>query len=354
MNNNYKYDVFISWTGKNREEKNIIKKALIEKGIARDLIYDSEEDCKGDFRDDYSHALSSSKVYLVILSEHLLNDPNINGGYYSEVRKEVGLACDLEGRGMLNIIVFSCSAYFSFQSLPDQNDLGWFYYVNLVSQSQVRSHNPTEHEEKAGIAAGFAMEFIAARDAGKPKPSVSLQIPLVKQDYRLFENKSFSGRTDEIEKIDKAFAEGIRVIILSGIGGIGKTEIAKKYVNEHRGQYFCPQQITLSDEDEKEAGLGNLTSLAVFEKEYNDMVFHLPKDEQIKQKLRWLGELDERIILVIDNYNNLEEPNINAILEHLKCKVILTTRVTDIRSDMARVIEIEELAQEATWQMYRT
>jgi tetratricopeptide (TPR) repeat protein len=349
MNDNYKYNVFISWTGKNREEKNIIKKALIDNGIAD--IYDSETECKGDFRDDYTTALRNSKVYLIILSDHLLNDPNVSGGYFTQVKDEISLALDLETRGILNIAVFSCSPYFAFTTLPDEGTLGWFFYNRLNRLSQVRSYDPIQHEVNAGIIAGHVKDFLTARDNGKPKPSEAIRIPLIK--YPLVENKLFSGRADEMKEIDIAFEKGSRIVILSGIGGIGKTEIAKKYVDEHRGQYFCPQQITLSDEDEKESGLGNLASRAKFEKEYDDKITsHMSKEEQTELKLRWLGELDERIILVIDNYNNIEEHNIKAILKHLKCKVILTTRVTNISSDMVKVIKIEKLPQDVAWQMF--
>jgi len=54
----YIYDVFISWTGKNIKEKNTIKEALKKEGL---IFYDSEEHCKGNFREDFTGTLYNSK-----------------------------------------------------------------------------------------------------------------------------------------------------------------------------------------------------------------------------------------------------------------------------------------------------
>ena len=106
----YKYDVFLSFTGADREKKDAIKGRLAELGLS---YYDSDLYCKGQFRQDFIEALDQSRVYLLILSDNLRNDPNITGGgTFSEVRRECATACELEARGQLNIVTLCLSEFF--------------------------------------------------------------------------------------------------------------------------------------------------------------------------------------------------------------------------------------------------
>ena len=65
----YNYDVFLSWTGADRPVKNRVKEILIDSGIPEDRIYDSDVRCRGEFRSNFSEALKSSMVYLLILPQ---------------------------------------------------------------------------------------------------------------------------------------------------------------------------------------------------------------------------------------------------------------------------------------------
>ena len=46
----------------------------------------------------------------------------------------------------------------------------------------------------------------------------------------------FVGRQDDLEEINELLAKN-QLVFLSGIGGIGKTELAKQYAYRHRAQY---------------------------------------------------------------------------------------------------------------------
>ena len=71
--NDYKHDIHLSFTGADRELKNDLYNRLKNAGFEN--VYDSDTYCKGQFRQDYMEALSSSKVFLMILSDNLRNDP---------------------------------------------------------------------------------------------------------------------------------------------------------------------------------------------------------------------------------------------------------------------------------------
>ena len=106
----YKYQVFLSWTVADRALKDDLNDYLRKHDITE--IYDSDEGClSGEFRIDYIEALETSQVYLMILTDSVLNNPTTSGmGFYSEVRKEGNYAMELESRGVLNILILNLSS----------------------------------------------------------------------------------------------------------------------------------------------------------------------------------------------------------------------------------------------------
>ena len=51
-----------------------------------------------------------------------------------------------------------------------------------------------------------------------------------------YNSACFVGRQDDLEEINELLAKN-QLVFLSGIGGIGKTELAKQYAYRHRAQY---------------------------------------------------------------------------------------------------------------------
>ena len=134
----YTYDVYMSFTGADRDLKNDIARRLEDSGFKK--VYDSDAYCKGQFRQDYMEALSKSKVFLMILSDNLRNDPAVtHTGTLSEVRKEIALACELEARNELNILILCTSEFFRFYNGYDNagDTLGWLFYTHTRGFSYV-------------------------------------------------------------------------------------------------------------------------------------------------------------------------------------------------------------------------
>ena len=88
-------DVFISWTGEDRDIKNAIAEKLKEAGIE---CWDSDENCVSDFSEECITAIKACQVFIVIISEH-----SMRKGY---VKNEVIAARALEDAGQLNILVY--------------------------------------------------------------------------------------------------------------------------------------------------------------------------------------------------------------------------------------------------------
>lgn len=133
----------------------------------------------------------------------------------------------------------------------------------------------------------------------------------------------FQGREDLIARMEHFFAEGNRVLFLEGFGGIGKSELAKRYALKHRRDYdtiiFAPYRSNLED--------------LICDPE-NICIRHFmqQKDETKEQffhrKLKILQDItDERTLLIIDNFDVDGDPRLEEILAG-NYHIIFTTRNT--------------------------
>lgn len=70
------------------------------------------------------------------------------------------------------------------------------------------------------------------------------------ENYNLpMSNDWFTGREEELEEIERSFADGCRMQILYGMGGMGKSQIARKYAYDHYRSYSLIHWINASTID---------------------------------------------------------------------------------------------------------
>ena len=139
----------------------------------------------------------------------------------------------------------------------------------------------------------------------------------------------FTGRDAEIQEIHKRLQEN-NVLFLSGIGGIGKSELAKHYAEVYKDSYdviiFAPfvndVQMMIADD--------NYVPI------YNFSQYPEEKpNEYFERKMRELAKLcNERTLIIVDNFDTTEDPNLNKLFT-LGCKMLVTTRkeFSDIYAD---------------------
>ena len=130
----------------------------------------------------------------------------------------------------------------------------------------------------------------------------------------------FTGRDSEIEEIHKRLQEN-NVLFLSGIGGIGKSELAKHYAKAYKDSYdaiiFAPfvNAIQMMIVDDNYVQIHNF--------------FQYPEEkpnEYFARKMRELAKLcDERTLIIVDNFDTTEDENLDKLLA-LNCKLLITTR----------------------------
>ena len=158
----------------------------------------------------------------------------------------------------------------------------------------------------------------------------------------IFNNLNFIGRDKELKKIEEQLLENSKVFI-NGIGGIGKSEIVKKYIYIHKNEYkniiFAKyetnlEQLIISDNNFKISNFNRIINQdGILE---NDQ-------EYFERKLNKIKELanDNKTLIVIDNFDTTEDINLEKILDG-NYDLIITTR-NDFSDIGYPVIKIEAM-----------
>lgn len=136
-----------------------------------------------------------------------------------------------------------------------------------------------------------------------------------------YDTNSFIGREEEIDEI-KQKLQSANIIFLYGIGGIGKTELAKKVTYEYMEQerkatvLFISYQNNIVDSvcsDNVE-----IQNLTYSDKESNEELF--------KRKLKIMKNLlTKKDLIIIDNFDVEFDEHLEDLFE-CKCKFLVTTR----------------------------
>lgn len=133
----------------------------------------------------------------------------------------------------------------------------------------------------------------------------------------------FIGREQELMQIEQKLCEG-HLAVLTGVGGIGKSEIAKKYVDAHKDEYKTIIYWTYSFDIV--STINQSEFLTDFEQKDEEGDVHY-----CNRKLNKLSELfSGKNLIVIDNLNieieEIEHLNIWKRVCNLPCDLLITTR----------------------------
>ncbi len=143
-------------------------------------------------------------------------------------------------------------------------------------------------------------------------PFIGKNLPPV-QDF-------FVGREDELEEMHRLLGEN-RLLFLCGVGGIGKSELAKQYATQYQDSYdsilFAPY-------------LNDVSALMQDDDAIHIQNFGPYPDEKTEEyqarKLQKLKALcDQRTLLIVDNLNRIDDPDLKKLLA-LDCRLLITTR----------------------------
>ena len=221
--------------------------------------------------------------------------------------------------------------------LPNLSDSGMVVQnvqALLVGDSSISEKKKTElltHFpcETSGAEAAFLTDCIlfglvrpfAARDIRKPNllPPGGLS-PLL-ADYVCDEGvpkpcRYFCGRDRELSELHDALLNHSKVF-LSGIAGIGKSELAKAYAKAHKKEYTNILYLTYTGDLKRD--IANLP--------FADDLPSDSDDELFRKHNRFLRTLKEDTLFIIDNFNTTSTGDslLSVILKY-RCRILFTTR----------------------------
>lgn len=151
-----------------------------------------------------------------------------------------------------------------------------------------------------------------------------------------YNSACFVGRRDDLAEIDRILS-GNQLVFLSGIGGIGKTELAKQYAYRYREQY-------------------DTVIFAVYEKDIETLVgeeigiHQINRGEEetahdyFQRKIEILRQTaTPKDLIIIDNFDVEEDENLELLFS-CPCKFIITTRkdFRDYNYEQMNVDRIED------------
>ena len=145
--------------------------------------------------------------------------------------------------------------------------------------------------------------------------------------------RHFCGRDEELSVLHDLLNEHGKVFI-SGIPGIGKSELAKAYAKQHKADYTNIVHLYYTG--------SLLEDIARM-----DFVDDLPDDTadaRYERHARFLRTLKEDTLLIVDNFNaTAEEDDLLAEVMAYRCKVLFTTRC---RHDDYPMLELSEISDQ--------
>lgn len=146
-----------------------------------------------------------------------------------------------------------------------------------------------------------------------PKPYLKTFLPLG--------NNFFCGRNKEIQEIHDALSHE-HFLILHGIGGIGKSELAKHYALSHSEDYdavvFVRFRKSIIDTVVLDSNLPIVNCIRSEDEE---------DEEYFERKIKVLQDIcTPRHLIIIDNFDTDNCDNIDALMQ-LPCKILVTSRV---------------------------
>lgn len=122
---------------------------------------------------------------------------------------------------------------------------------------------------------------------------------------------NFTGRRRELERIHEQLAGTQNQVCIVGMGGIGKSEIAKKYMMQYGGEYDVMIWTSYSESLCHTLSSDHMMPVRGLSREEFP---HFTEREYFYRKLQILkGCSDRRVLIVIDNFDREDDPDLEEV-----------------------------------------
>jgi len=199
-------------------------------------------------------------------------------------------------------------------------------YVNSVQQSPLSVEN-LQARSKANLDN-------SQKQLNEKNKSDDEDVAIVTQTRPLQPSDFFRGRDGKLGEVKRLLMGDAKLMLLNGMGGIGKTEFCRKLFHE------C---INNRLPEVKKVGwlVFHESIEQTFFQQFTELSFHTDNPtEYFSQAVRYLDNQKGELLLFIDNANDLSDKDA-ALLLQLRCKVVFTSRRRSV--ERLQPIEIGKL-----------
>jgi tetratricopeptide (TPR) repeat protein len=205
-----------------------------------------------------------------------------------------------------------------FQDALPWEQFGWSYGSAAEFERLVREHLTGLLLRQLGPSPGAP--------AGAAPARLRFGIPILAP--------SFTGREAELAALDKTLAGDGRAVVsqaITGQGGVGKSQLAARYVHDHVDEYEVVAWIRAED--------GGTADLAELARKLGEPVDDLSPKERADLALDRLSRGTERWLLVLDNVPSPEQL-MNVMPRAGNGRVLVTSRHRGLR-EFARLLAVD-------------
>jgi len=300
--NRYSHDVFISFSFKDQSlAENIVNILSSTYGISC-WICTRDIDGGKRYKKLIPEAIDNAKVVVFLQSSSSIES--------KEIPKEIGMAFDADK----TIIPFK---------LDDAKLTGDLRY-DLYGVEYIDATVPTFDERVGELAK--AIKKVLGNESQSVSTEYSTNQKLVSTP-NVLPKMIFCGRENVLSEIHTRYQNGDQVVFLYGIGGIGKTQIAKQYVKQYKSDYDTIIYATYN---------GDFRDMIISEMPFTiepaliryTLSNGAQEDDEafFERKLNWIQkEADERTLIIIDNFD-VEGDDRLPLLMNGKYHLLITTR----------------------------
>lgn len=297
------YDVFISYNSKDVHVAEAVCHYIEERRLR--CFIAPRDITPPDWASSITSAIESAKAFVIIVSEHSITS--------NEVAKEIALATNVS------------DYIFPFRIDNSQLDgrmtyhLAPFHWIDAVTPPMEKRLN-----ELADRVAASLLGQVANLELGNLSGSCN------KSRQRLLgqsvhPRSEFIGRNSELNEIHSLLSAS-GAVFLAGMGGIGKSEIAKAYAQAHRDIYtttiFASYETDLLHLIASDSAIPveNLQQASATGGQGETIEAYFDRKMKVLRSI-----LDENTLIIIDNFDVEADDKLEDVLQ-LPCKIIFTTR----------------------------
>lgn len=314
------YDVFISYNSADVRVAEAVCHYIEERRL-RCFIAPRDIN-SSDWAGSITSAIENSKAYVIIVSE--------NSIVSNEVAKEITLATRVSN--------------YIFPFRIDNSELNGRMTYHLSAFHWIDAVTPPL-EKRLNELADRVVAALQGQVSNLEKGNLSGSWN--KSAWRLLgqavrPRSEFIGRNTELREIHDLFSSGSSAVFLTGMGGIGKSEIAKAYAHSHQDLYttvvFASYETDLLHliADDQVISVENLQQAPTTGGQGETIEAYFARKMKVLRSI-----VNEHTLLIIDNFDVEYDLHLEEVLQ-LPCKILWTTR-TDFSAYGYEMVKVGSL-----------